>query len=294
MAQLRQAIDQHTAELATLSGKGSGARRKALLRRCEEMQQQIAGFEERLAQYRKDNAANPCPFRIVIRADSAFGTAEVVQRLLELGYDLVIKRYTITTFRNLWDQAPASVWMEVGKKRQASEQLPLPPLPIPAPFAVRQIALRRWDVDKREVRSVILTTFGVEEMPLNRVVACYEARQSIEAGFQEWKGTFHFGNPRLRKFEANAAFLQLVLFAFNLIRWAWFLMRSNSERFRRAGSKTLLHVAACCRATVWFTDQFLRLLFSRNTGLSGVEICVLHPPDHVLGTDDALFAPILS
>ncbi|MFB5085417.1 transposase, partial [Symbiobacterium thermophilum] len=82
------------------------------------------------------------------------------------------------------------------------------------------------------------------------VVKLYPGRQTIEAGFQEWKGTFHFGTPRMRKYEANAAFTQLVLFAFNLVRWAWRFLSTNSPKLAQAGSRLLVRVAARCRATI--------------------------------------------
>lgn len=291
---LLKEIHQACEELSSLPDKGSGPRRKALLRRMEAIEHQVAQLQARLTQYQQDNATNPRPFRIVLRADSAFGTTEVIQRCLEMGYDLVLKRYTINTFRHLWDQAPAEAWVQVGKKRQASEQLPLPALPLPAPFQVRQIALRRWDANNKEVRSVLVTTFKAEEQSLQEVVAAYEGRQSIEAGFQEWKGPFQFGNPRLRSYQANAVFLQLVLFGFNLIRWAWLLMQTTSQQLRKAGSKMLLHVAGCCRATVWLTEQHLRLKFSRGTSLRDIEVLVPPPKEGLPDTAGALFAPNLS
>lgn len=106
----------------------------------------------------------------------------------------------------------------------------------------------------------------------------YHGRQTIEAGFQEWKGTFHFGAPRLRKYEANAAFTQLVLFAFNLVRWAWRFLHTTSARLGKAKSRLLVRVAARCRATVRQTGDTLRILFSRGTPLAGIEITLNRAP----------------
>ncbi len=134
------------------------------------------------------------------------------------------------------------------------------------------MALRRWDADGREVRSVILTTIGLDECTTAEVVKLYHARPTIEAGFQECKGTFHFGSPRLRKYEANAAFAQRVLFGFNLLRWARRFMVINAPRLAAAKSRFLVRVAARCRATVQLAGDILRLVFSRNTPLAGVAI----------------------
>lgn len=107
---------------------------------------------------------------------------------------------------------------------------------------------------------------------MTEVVKLYHGRQTIEAGFQEWKGTFHFGAPRLRKYEANAAFTQLVLFAFNLVRWAWRYLSTSSSKLAEAKSRLLVRVAARCRATIRCIGDTLRLVFSRGTPLAGAEI----------------------
>lgn len=166
----------------------------------------------------EENAANPhpVPCRIVLRADSAFGTVEVFQRLLELGYDFSIKMFSggNVNSKPLFDAIPIQEWIDVGKHRHASPNVSVPAPKLLGPYPLRLIALRRTDVDQREVRSVVATTLG----------------------FQECKGTINFGNPRLRKYEGNAAFTQLVLFAFNLLRWARTRMqtrRQNSPRPKR-------------------------------------------------------------
>jgi hypothetical protein len=202
--EIQKRITQIEHDLKTL-GKGPGMpqRRKALERIVEEQRQSLAAVKTRLEQYRKENANNPNPRRIVLRTDSAFGTAEAIQLCLELGYELVMKRYSVTPCREIFDAAPPESWTDAGKKRKASETLPVPAVALLAPFPLRQLAMQRTDVDGRIVRSVVVTTLPTSDFPLMGLVRLYEARQSIEAAFQECKHTFHFGAPRLRSEEAN-------------------------------------------------------------------------------------------
>lgn len=276
LAEQKARIRQLHGELKALRGKGSFARRRKLQQQLQATARTVSGLVQRLRQYRQENEANPSPLRIVLRADSHFGTPEVIQRLLEMGYDLALKSYSGANpaYKRLFDAVPAEGWVEVEKNRYASEAVAVPLPALLGPFPLRLVALRRWDGDGREVRSVILTTFQPDELTTAEVVKLYHGRQTIEAGFQEWKGTFHFGTPRLRKYEANAAFTQLVLFAFNLVRWTWKFLTTSSKKMAAAKSRLLVRVAARCRATVRLVGQTLRLVFSRGTPLEGIEISV--------------------
>lgn len=115
-------------------------------------------------------------------------------------------------------------------------------------------------------------------LPPSAPKPCPLSRWSRSNGFQECKGTFHFGKPRLRKYEANAAFTQLLLFGFNLVRWARIFLQTTATTLTKAAKLTkaktrfLVKVAARCRATVRVAEDTLRLLFSRGTPLAGLEI----------------------
>lgn len=269
-------------ELTYLKGKGSARRRPKLEREFKETVAALIGLNRRLRAYREANAANPSPVRIVLRADSAFGTPEVFQRLLELGYEFTIKSYSGSNaaYKALFDAIPAARWVEVGKNRYAVEGVAVPLPQLLGAYPLRLVALRRWDADGREVRSVVVTTFDAETEPTKEVVTFYHARQTIEAGFQECKGTLHFGKPRLRKYEANAAFTQLVLFAFNLIRWVRPCLHTTAAKIAKAKTQFLVRIAAKCRATVRDAADALHILFSRGTSLDGMRVVVTWPPDY--------------
>lgn len=289
------------AKLKSLTGRrGEPQRRRALERRLREAEETLAGLQARLKEYLRENAANPAPRRILLRADSHFGTAEVIQRCLELGYELLVKRYSVTPYRQVFESAP-SPWIWVGKKRWAYESKSIPKVPLLLRFPLRQIALRRTDVDGKVVRSILATTLGVGEFSLHQVVRLYEGRQSIEAAFQECAHTFHFGTPRLRSEEANAAYTQLVLFAFNLVRWTQRMMVKSGSVTCRAGTRLWVRIAANCEASAQVHAHHCTLRFSRQSGLAGVRVAVEIPPDALktgfsrcLTGVSGLFAPFLS
>jgi hypothetical protein len=299
--EIQKQITQMEHDLKRLGkGRGMPQRQKALQSNLAEQRQRLTEVKGRLAHYHEENAENPTPRRIALRADSAFGTAQAIQVCLELGYELVMKRYSVTPYRDIFDAAAPESWTASGKKRQASEVLPVPGVSLLAPFPLRQVAMQRTDVDGRVVRSIVVTTLPTTEYPLLNLVRLYEARQSIEAAFQECKHTFHFGTPRLRSAEANSAFTQLVLFAFNLVRWTNQVTTKSAGGPARTGSRLWVWTAAHCAATVTLTAHPLSctLRFSRQSGLAGLLVMAAIPPDSestccpkgTLG----LFAPTLS
>ncbi|HYG57364.1 MAG TPA: transposase [Symbiobacteriaceae bacterium] len=282
MAEQKARIRQLHQEITGLVGRGSARRRPKLERELKDTVQALTGLNRRLRTYREENATNPAPVRIVLRADSAFGTLEVFQRLLELGYEFAIKSYSGSNpaYKALFDALPADEWVEVGKNRYAAEGIAVPSPQLLGAFPLRLVALRRSDADGRQVRSVVVTTVGSEAKTTNDMVAFYHARQTIGAGFQECKGTFNFAKPRLRKHEANAAFTQLVLFAFNLIRWARPCMQTAAAKIAKAKTRFLVHIAANCRASVKHAAESLHILFSRGTSLDGMRVVVTWPPSY--------------
>lgn len=275
-------------EIMSLQGRARTQRRPKLERELKDAVQALVGLNRRLRQYRQDNATNPAPVRIVLRADSAFGTVEVFQRLLELGYEFIIKSYSGSNpaYRALFDALPAVDWVEVGKNRYAAEGIAVPAPQLLGSFPLRLAALRRTDVDGRQVRSVVVTTFSGEAMPTKDLVTFYHARQTIEAGFQECKGTFHFGKPRLRKQEANAAFTQLVLFAFNLIRWIRPCVQTTATKIAKAKTRFMVRIAANCRASGRQAAESLHILFSRGTSLDGLRVVVTWPPSYPISVSN--------
>src|SRR5690606_25252192 len=108
LAQQKVRVRQLHQALQTVSGKGSARRKQKLQSELQETVQVIRELNHRLRQYRQDNQTNPAPLRIVLRADSAFGTPEVIQRLLELGYEFTIKSYSGSNpaYKRLFDAVP--------------------------------------------------------------------------------------------------------------------------------------------------------------------------------------------
>lgn len=263
-------------EFTTVSGKGVGNRRITLAKLIEEVEQEIAYLEPRIAQYRRDNAdGNFTPYRLVLRADSAFGTPETLRHCLEMGYEILIKAAHGAMYPQLFKTIPDDQWETDTKNRQVTSALSLPPSQLPPGFEVRQIAMRHHGRDGKEVRAVLISSLAETEFPLAKLLTLYRQRQSIEAGFQQCKGTFHFGAPRLRSETANAAYTQLVVFAYNLVRWCRNLVR-DALPSAQMGVRFLVWVAANAPARVALAlDGTIRVIFSKGTALAGV--CFIVP-----------------
>jgi hypothetical protein len=272
---LKQQKGQWQSEYATASGKGAANRRITLAKLIQEVQEEIDYLEPRIAQYRRDNAeGNFTPYRLVLRADSAFGTPEALRHCLEMGYEVLIKAAHGAMYPHLFKAIPEDQWETDTKNRQVTSVLSLPPSQLPPGFEVRQIAMRHHDREGKEVRAVLVTSLTEEEFPLHKLLKLYRQRQSIEAGFQQCKGTFHFGAPRLRSEAANAAFTQLVVFAYNLVRWCRNLVR-DALPSAKTGVRFLVWVAANAPARVSLAlDGTTRVIFSKGTALAGVSLIV--------------------
>jgi hypothetical protein len=256
-------------------GKGGAARRNSLSVFIREADEELEYLEPRIAQYRRDNAQGGCtPYRLVLRADSAFGTPEALRHCLELGYEVLVKAAYGASYPRLFKTVPEDQWETNTKNRQVTSALSLPTSQLPPGFEVRQIAMRHRDREGKEVRAVLVTSLTEDEFPLPKLLKLYRQRQSIEAGFQQCKGTFHFGAPRLRSEAANAAFTQLVVFAYNLVRWCRNLVRDALPR-TKMGVRFLVWVAANAPARVSLTlDGTIRVYFSKGTALAGISFIV--------------------
>lgn len=266
-------------EFTTVSGKGAANRRITLTKLMEEVQQEISYLEPRIVQYREDNAKGDfTPYRLVLRADSAFGTPETLRHCLEMGYDILIKAAHGAMYPQLFKAVPDDLWETDTKNRQVTRVVSLPPSQLPPGFEVRQIAMRHHARDGKEVRAVLVTNLPADEFPLPKLLNLYRQRQSIEAGFQQCKGTFHFGAPRLRSEAANAAYTQLVIFAYNIVRWCRNLVR-DALPSATMGIRFLVWVAANAPARVSLTpDSAVRICFGKGTALAGVTFIVPSGP----------------
>jgi hypothetical protein len=257
------------------SGKGGTARRNSLAALIRASEEEVEYLKPRIAQYRRDNAEEDyTPYRLALRADSAFGTPEALRHCLELGYEVLIKAAHGASYPHLFKAVPENQWETDTKNRQVTSALALPTSQLPPGFEVRQIAMRHRDREGKEVRAVLVTSLIEDEFPLPKLLKLYRQRQSIEAGFQQCKGTFHFGAPRLRSESANAAFTQLVIFAYNLVRWCSNLVR-DALPSAKMGIRFLVWVAANAPARVSIAmDGTIRVIFSKGTALAGVSFIV--------------------
>jgi hypothetical protein len=224
-----------------------------------------------LNQLAEDNAANPNPVAITIRADSAFGTAKVLNMLYELGYEILIKAFNGENNRSLFSEVDDEQWRSVGRKAEAVEH-PYRTRVASVRHDMRLVAYQRTNVDGKKYRAVFVTTLPEHVVSTRQLVTHYNQRQHAEAGYAECKGPFSFGAPRLRKHAANSVFAMMVMVAYNLMRT---IARRATKGLKRRRWKTiafLVGVLAHARARVRIDSNRIRLTLSKQSIYPGTSI----------------------
>jgi Transposase DDE domain group 1 len=155
------------------------------------------------------------------RADSAFYTREIVEALEahRAGYTIVARMT-----RRLQQPVAAVRYQPVGGRVDLAE-LPYQPQGWPGPR--RFVAIRRpvpeepsWQLSLfrmgKYVYRVIVT--NLELTPLH-IWRFYNARAEAELVIREMKEAYALGKLPTGDWEANSAYFQLVVFAYNLLNW---------------------------------------------------------------------------
>lgn len=167
---LRHQVFQWQKEVDTPRGKGAAARSVSAQRLIESAQAEIDMLEKRHLQYLRESAEGFSPYRIVLRADSAFGTPEALRLCLEMGYEILMKCATGAMYTALFDAIPEAEWSTDTKSRQVTQSLSLPQKALPTGFELRQIGMRHRNRAGKVVRAVLLSSLAIDEFPLNRLL----------------------------------------------------------------------------------------------------------------------------
>jgi hypothetical protein len=225
-----------------------------------------------LTQLEADNRANPNPpDNIEVRMDAGFTSGEHLAWLLEMGYGPNTKAHNGQTASALLAQLPRwPDWQKVGENAEmvliGEYQMHDCPYRLTA-------AIERFKVG-RDFKYATLVRYGPAPK-LMEWFAHYNARQTIEAGNKQMKGTFHVQHLMSR---GPAGIRLQVLFtglAANVVRWCQPWLKDcaaaptpNVSRTLNS-PKALVRVAANSAALVQQTDNSTTILFGPYSALSG-------------------------
>jgi hypothetical protein len=240
--------------------------------RWVEQESQLAELRTWYAQLTADNQANPDPPpHIEARMDAGFASGENLTWLIEMGYWPDTKALNGRTTTVLRAQLPRSAaWQAVGDNAEMVliGEHGLYGCPYPLSLAVERFKIGH------NYKYATLVRYGPAPK-LAAWFAHYNARQTIEAGNKEMKGTFHV--QHLMSHSAAGIRLQVVFtgLAANVVRWCrpW-LQNCAAEptptviRMLKS-TKHLVRVAANSAALVQQTSAGLGLLFAPASALPG-------------------------
>jgi hypothetical protein len=270
LRQLSVQQDKYLRERKRLSARLDRFRRKEqrLEKQITKHREAVAELRQRLERYEQDNETNSSPVPILLRADSAYGTAAVLDLLYELGYDFVIKTFNGEQNKGFFDSVPDTAWRSVGEKAKAAQH-PSRHRVAEVSYDLRLIAYHRTNVDKRPYRAIIATTLTPAELGLRPLVRLYNERQHIEATYGECKNTLEFGAPRIRTLQANGAFALMVMAAYNLLRLTTQRATKAPTRRRWTGFRFLVRVLSHAPAVIQQSVDCIRLTLAPESYRGG-------------------------
>ena len=231
---------------------------------------QLTELRARQAQLEADNQANPSPpEHVEARMDAGFTSGEHLAWLLEMGYWPNTKAHNGQTASALLARLPCPPnWQKVGENAEmvlvGEYQMHNCPYLLTA-------AIERFKVG-RTFKYATLVRYG-RAPRLAEWFVHYNARQTIEAGNKEMKGTFHVQHLMSR---SPAGIRLQVLFtglAANLVRWCrpWLkdCTAAPTPRLTRTlnSPKQLIRVAANSPALVQHTSAGLAVRFAPVSAL---------------------------
>jgi hypothetical protein len=240
--------------------------------RLVEQETELARLRTWQAQLEADNQTNPnAPAHITARMDAGFAAGENLAWLLEMGYWPDTKAANGRTTTALRAQMSSGAkWEPVGNNAEmvliGEHVLRACPYPL-------TVAVERFKVG-RNFKYATLVRYGPAPK-LAEWFAHYNARQTIEAGNKEMKGTFFV--QHLLSHSPAGIRLQVLFtgLAANVVRWCrpWLkeCAAEPSPSLTRVlnSPKHVVRVAANAPALVQQTDEGTVVLFGPRTALPG-------------------------
>jgi hypothetical protein len=251
--------------------------KEQLVFRRERLTQSLATELElcqRLEQFEQDNATNRFPIRVIFRLDAGFGTAENVAWSIEMGYEVYTRPYGDWLKPRLKRQAEGANWTRVGKNAEMVvwKAIRLEDFPYPV-----DVGLERFQTGS-EVRHAALLHFGSDPVTTDpkRWFNFYNARQTVEAGIKEGKGTFAMHYLKVRSKPALYLQEQFARFAANFVRWASEWLAEQCPQIPNGWEATIhpkvkqqVKVGAHTSAWVGWQEQGCLLRFTDHSVFAG-------------------------
>ena len=248
--------------------------------RLAQHETELAALRAWQAQLAADNEANPNPPEIEVRIDAGFASGENLTWLLEMGYVPNTKAPNGRTTTALCAQLPrGATWKKVGDNAEmvliGERHLHGCPYPL-------TVAVERFKIGG-SFKYATLVRVGAAPA-LADWFAQYNARQSIEAGNKEFKGTFfvqHLMSRSLPSIRLQVLFTGL---AANVMRWVQPWLTScaadPTPTVRRTlnSPKALVRVAANATALVQQTADGTTVLFGPRSALPGAAFALRGVP----------------
>jgi hypothetical protein len=243
-----------------------------------EAQAHLAQLKTWCATLENDNRTNPQPpDYLETRMDAGFTSGENLTWVLEMGYGPNTKSPNSQTTQALRNQLSARpAWSQVGKNAEmvAFGEYHMHGCPYPL-----IVALERFKVG-REFRYATLLRYRDDgrSRSLREWFQHYNARQTIEAGNKEMKGTFfvqHLMTHALPGIQLQVLFTGL---AANSLRWSTPWLSDCSDQLTLKWQRTLnspknlVHVAANCAAWVEQTSNGTALQFAPESPFPGITL----------------------
>lgn len=310
MAQTDQQIEQHPEQLAELKAEYQAQGRKerpfshlgklrnqlgVLQRRRIRLEKQLPKLDrkrklrheqwakslqaeqklrQRLEQCEHENAANAFPIRAIFRLDAGFSSRENVAWLIEMGYEVYTRPHGNWLLSRLKQLAGEQPWLRVGSNAEMIvwKQMQLKDFPYPL-----DLALERFHTGEK-LKHTPMLHFGADPVTTDPAswFTFYNARQTIEAGIKEGKGTFAMRYLKIRSKPALYLQEQFGRFAANFVRFAseWVAQQCPQipigwEDPARPKVKQQVKVGAHTSAWVSWQEQGCLLRFTDHSVFAG-------------------------
>jgi hypothetical protein len=239
-------------------------------------------LRQRLEQFEQENAANAFPIRAIFRLDAGFSNRENLAWLIEMGYEVYSRPYGNWLLPRLKQQARDQPWQPVGNNAEMIVWKHMQPKDFPYPL---DLALERFHTGEKLKHNVLLH-FGsdpVTDDPAGWFTA-YNARQTIEAGIKEGKGTFAMRYLKVRSRPALYLQEQFGRFAANFVRFAaeWVAQQCRSvpvgwQDPTQPQVKQQVKVGAHTSAWVAWQEQGCLVRFTDHSVFAGRSLSVSRP-----------------